>query len=308
MPESPSGNAVNGLGETRRRRPTPVMWHRPDKIAHGAIQDYVNRSFEDHPKLGGIFNVPERRAKPVPIADKRAERSPEEWTALVKQFALDHESDLVGIARVEDHWFFECAPASGPFIIVSAVAMDYETMQHAPEPDAAVEVATQYNRGTRTARTIANFIREQGYEAEGHGGPYAGPVNLLPAALAAGLGELGKHGSIINRSLGSCLRLAGVLTDLPLIPDEPVDIGAADFCAACQVCTNACPPGAISADKKMVRGTEKYYVDFDLCMPYFAAHHGCGICVAVCPWSRPGTGPLLSQKMLRRRARRDEQA
>ena len=35
-------------------------------------------------------------------------------------------------------------------------------------------------------------------------------------------------------------------------------------------------------------------------MPYFADTHGCGICIAVCPWSRPGVAPKLAEKMTRR--------
>ena len=48
----------------------------------------------------------------------------------------------------------------------------------------------------------------------------AGPVNLIPPALACGFGELGKHGSIINRRYGASFRLASVLTEMPLIEDQ----------------------------------------------------------------------------------------
>ena len=30
---------------------------------------------------------------------------------------------------------------------------------------------------------------------------------------------------------------------------------------SCQICTNACPPGAIVENKQMVRGVERWYVD-----------------------------------------------
>ena len=54
----------------------------------------------------------------------------------------------------------------------------------------------------------------------------------------------------------------------------------------------------------MVRGVEKWYVDFDRCLPFFNQTFGCAICIAACPWSRPGVGFNLAAK-LARRAERD---
>ena len=109
----------------------------------------------------------------------------------------------------------------------------------------------------------------------------AGAVNLIPAAIAAGLGELGKHGSIINRRLGSNMRIAYVLTEAPLMPDRPDVFGADDFCTHCRLCAQACPPDAISQTKQWLRGALKWYVDFDKCVPYFNDTRACGICIAV---------------------------
>jgi ferredoxin len=50
-----------------------------------------------------------------------------------------------------------------------------------------------------------------------------------------------------------------------------------------------------------VRGAEKWYVDFDKCIGYFNETNGCGICIAECPWSRPGVAPRLAEKLGRRR-------
>ena len=86
---------------------------------------------------------------------------------------------------------------------------------------------------------------------------------------AAGLGELGKHGSLISREFGPNVRLATVLTDLPLEIDAPVDIGVEDLCAGCRRCTIDCPADAIADTKQLVRGALKWYVDFDRCVPYF---------------------------------------
>ncbi len=114
---------------------------------------------------------------------------------------------------------------------------------------------------------------------------------------------LGKHGSLINRRFGSGFRLSAVTTDMPLEYDQADEFGADDFCTNCQVCRNACPPDAIFDEKQLVRGTHKWYVDFDKCIPYFGENFACGICIAVCPWTRPGIADNLLVKMARRKAR-----
>ena len=96
-------------------------------------------------------------------------------------------------------------------------------------------------------------------------------------------------------------RLGAIVTDLPLVYDDPEDIGVDDFCASCQVCTTNCPPQAIFPEKQLIRGVERWYVDFDKCIPYFVENHGCGICIGVCPWSEEGRGETLMEKMLAKR-------
>ena len=171
----------------------------------------------------------------------------------------------------------------------------------ASEDDAQTEYHNQYRRGNRSAIKMANWICEHGQYAEPNGGPEAGSTLYIPAAVEAGLGELGKHGSLINRESGSWFRLSAVKTNLELVADKPVDIGVDAFCINCKICEQACPVDAIYPSKQLVRGIEKWYVDFDKCIPFFTGHRGCGICIAECPWSRPGVGPNLAEKMLKRR-------
>jgi len=129
----------------------------------------------------------------------------------------------------------------------------------------------------------------------------AGSLLMIPPAIECGFGELGKHGSIINKDYGSSFRLAAILTNVPLIPTPKVHYDVDDFCARCQVCSNACPPDAILPEKVPVRGETKWYVDFDKCIPFFNEHFGCGICIAVCPWSIPGRGPRIVEQLMRRK-------
>ena len=302
-----SGNTVNGLGETEVRRPSPIYWHYGDiEMPHKALQDYYLHHFDAKPELAdfhlkyggrGGHKPPEKPAEP-------AKDTPSNWVRRVKAHALAHEADLVGIAPVRPEWVFEGYEVREPWIVMLGVAMDHTELAKAPETPSAVEVIRQYNRGTRAAREVANFIQGHGFAARPHGGPMAGPMLLIPPAIECGMGELGKHGSMINRTYGSSFRLAGVLTDLPLVADAPDIFGADDFCSSCQICTTACPPDAIFREKQTVRGVEKWFVDFDKCIPYFNDTQGCGICIAACPWSTPGRAPRMAEKMSARRRER----
>jgi epoxyqueuosine reductase QueG len=269
------------------------------------VTDYHRRS----PAIREIYNPDaDRGVAPVAQAPTATQKSVEDWTAAIKTCALANEADLVGITRMRPDYIYEGYTIDEPWVIIVGVAMDYDSLDQSPpsfeNPEAGVEVGRQYNRAARACRVLRNFILDHGYFAKAWQGPYASALNMLPAAIEAGFGELGKHGSLINREYGSMFRLSAVTTDLPLRADTPDEFGADDFCLQCQVCSRACPPDAIADDKQMVRGVEKWYVDFDKCIPYFGAALGCAICIARCPWSKPGTAPRLAEKLLRRRDRR----
>ena len=187
--------------------------------------------------------------------------------------------------------------------IMLGVLHDYEAIAKAPEVEAGLEVVDQYIRAARAAKTVAGWMRTKGWEAEAVTGPMTGALAMIPPALACGFGELGKHGSIINPEFGASFRLSAVLTDAPFAATTARAHGVDDFCQSCRICEDACPPEALSAEKKTVRGVEKWYVDFDKCLPFFNQTHGCAICIAVCPWSRPGVGLNIAAKLARRSER-----
>ena len=77
-----------------------------------------------------------------------------------------------------------------------------------------------------TAKLLANWIREQGWYADPKMGPNTEDVLMIPAAIESGIGQLGKHGSLISKKWGSNFRLSMVLTDLPLISDNSEEFGS----------------------------------------------------------------------------------
>ena len=299
-----SGNTINGLGETEQRRPSPFFWHPPDKHPWGGLQIAARESSRRCPGAAAAFQAAYCYPELVPVAAQRADSPAHEWTEAVRSFALAHEADALGIASMDPLYVFEGYDIEEPWVIVLGLAHDYERLKEVPSDETngvgVCDVGDQYARGTRASYALANWIREKGYKANPYPGPMAGALALIPAAIAAGLGELGKHGSLISRHFGSGVRLAGVTTDMPLIPSGRDRFGADEFCSTCQICTQACPPAAISPHKQMVRGVERWYVDFDKCIPFFAEAASCGICIAECPWTRPAVRPKLLETMARR--------
>jgi epoxyqueuosine reductase len=299
-----SGNPINGVGETTPRRPSPFFWHPPDQHPWGDLQMVARQSSRKCPGSTEAFQAAYTYPELNAVSPTRNQAPVEELTEEVRNFALTHEADDVGIAPLEPTYVFEGYTIEHLWVIVLALAHNYERLREVPSDETngigVCDVGDQYARGTRSSYNLANWIRSQGYQADPYPGPMAGALLLIPPAIAAGLGELGKHGSLISPRFGSGVRLAGVTTDMPLLRTAPRRFGADEFCANCQVCTQACPPGAITPGKQMVRGVERWYVDFDKCIPYFAEAASCGICIAECPWTRPSVRPKLLATMARK--------
>ena len=297
------GNAVNGLGEPEVRRPTMVWWA-PDmeQADFGQAQNWFYRHEQPDDEMAALRT---RRREVIdlplpPVAAERTERSPDEWTALLEQFVAAGDCEMTGVARLRPEWVFDHEYTDLRNVIVLGVQHDYEELRHVPELRGGKDVTRQYVRAAEASKKVTAWLRQEGFRAEAVTGPMTGTILLIPPALECGFGELGKHGSIINPEFGAAFRLGAVLTDAPFAPTPSREFGIDDFCTRCRVCEKACPPEAISPDKKLVRGTNKWYVDFDRCIPFFAESSGCAICIAVCPWSKPGVGLNIADKLARR--------
>ncbi len=301
-----SGNDVNGLGETTTGRPRPVFWRTDGhSIAHSAVLRHFYGQDADNPL---IREARERRekTKDVPshdVAPEQPAHSPEKWSELAKQAGLECGADLVGICAYDPQWTYtDREDPLGKWAIVLGFAHDYENLKLAPHIHTYVEYVDQYARAGRAAKLLVNWIRDRGWPAEAKTGPLSDDVIMIPAAIEAGLGVLGKHGSMINPVFGANFRLSMVTTDMPLVSDKPVNFGADLFCQTCKICSKACPPQAIYDEKQVVRGQTKWYVNFDKCLPYFVDNRTCGMCIAQCPWSRPGLAEKMVTKMAKRMA------
>ena len=301
-----SGNVINGLGETTPRPPRMVYWApEPDDIPHCQMQLWFYTRDPDDPHIARArAERAERLAADVPpLSGAPVQRTPEEWTKALLAYGETADLEKVGVTEMREAYLMDGAEVSASRVVMIAVAHDYDEISQAPETRAGAEVLKQYGRAGAAAKALAGWLRQQGWEAKPVTGPFTTEIAMIPPAIDCGFGELGKHGSIISAEFGSSFRLAAVLTDAPFAPTPPPDLGVDDFCMSCRICEDACPPEALWPEKQTVRGVEKWYVDFDKCLPFFNEHQGCSICIAVCPWSRPDVGLNLAAKLKRRRER-----
>ena len=107
------------------------------------------------------------------------------------------------------------------------------------------------------------------------------------------MGEMGRLGYLMTREFGPRQRLSAVTTDLPLVPDEPVDIGVEDFCRICRKCAVCCPSRSIpEGDPQEVNGSLRWKLNEMTCFEYWGkVGTDCNVCMRVCPWSHARTLP-----------------
>ena len=305
-PSNISGNEINGVGDTEIRKPDIVWWATEnDKISFGEMQEWF---YKNEPKDENLMKLRDERRSiintPLPeIKEERSEKKPSEWNDSLNQFLDKGICEKIGVTNLRQEWVYAHHRTEFKNVILLGIAHDFDELISAHTLQAGIEVTSQNCRAASAANEVAAWIRQQGWDAEPVTGPMVGKILMIPHALEAGFGELGKHGSLITPEFGSAFRLGAVLTDTPFELTQKVNHGIDEFCSNCRVCENACPPIAIKPEKQMVRGETRWSVDFDKCIPFFAETSGCAICIAVCPWSRPGVGVKLAEKLARRAER-----
>jgi reductive dehalogenase len=180
-------------------------------------------------------------------------------------------------------------------VIVIGTAMDLELTATVPSALAATATGMGYTHDAVTLMSLAQFIRNLGYEA--HASMNDTGLNI-PLAIQAGLGEYGRHGLLITRDFGPRIRIGKIFTDMPLAVDAPDYFGVKEFCDICQACSNACPPKAIPFDGPKAQAPNrssfatirKWTTDAEKCFKFWTSQNTeCSICIRVCPYNRTFT-------------------
>ncbi len=154
-------------------------------------------------------------------------------------------------------------PKSMRNVVVLAVEMDFDAIATYPGGPGAAATGNGYSRMTFTVACLAEFIRGLGYQAI----PCGNCTGLsIPMAIDAGLGELGRLGLLITPRYGPRVRLAKVITDMPLLPDRPTQ------------------PIDISNSP----GINRWPINHPRChLVWSQTGLDCANCIRVCPFNKP---------------------
>lgn len=252
---------------------------------------------------------PESVAKLNPYISKediltKADMDPAKATQIVKKWAKHLGADLVGVCKVDPRWFYshrgriyyndwenwgkEISDPL-PYAVVIATEMDHDMISSAPHTPTMVESGYNYARGAYITTILSRWFGAMGYKAIAQHSRHYDAVEV-PMAIDAGLGELGRFGYLIADKFGPRVRLFSVETDMPLVPDKPIDIGVEKFCEACVKCGESCPSKSIPIEKEKTvdRGIERWKINEETCFEYWGKiGTDCCVCMAICPYSRP---------------------
>ena len=86
-----------------------------------------------------------------------------------------------------------------------------------------------------------------------------------------------------------------MFTDLPLIPDKPIQFGVKEFCQECNKCASSCPAKAIPHGEPQAEppnfsslsGIKKWTINAEKCFKFWVGMNtDCAICIRVCPYNK----------------------
>jgi len=236
-----------------------------------------------------------------PVVDE-----PGEMSRKVKKAARFLGADLVNIGLLDSRWIYSHSfhfvtrehekleiPEECRYAVVIAIEMDYATIKVSPTCISRAVAGLAYSQMAFVAASLAQFIRDLGYTAI----PSGNDTGLnIPIAIDAGMGELSRNGLLITPEFGPRVRIAKVLTDLPLEPDPPLEFGVAQFCERCVKCATHCPAQCIQYGERTDKpvnistspGVLKWPIDAEKCLGFWARNGtSCCNCIGVCPFNKP---------------------
>ena len=246
-----------------------------------------------------------------PVADTPDEAcaDPAENTRALKSLSYLLGAELTGICEVPDYAWYSHVDKGEPvemrhkYAVVMLIDQEYDTMEGASGDDfiSGAQSMRAYMRGAVIAGVMGELLRSIGFSSRAQTNNDS-EVLHLPLLLLAGLGELSRIGELVlNPFVGPRFKSVVLTTDIPLVPDKPIDFGLQYFCSNCWKCARECPCDAITwGDKVMFNGYEMWKLDAERCARYRMTNQrglACGRCMKTCPLNKVVTwdGPIATQ-------------
>ena len=246
-------------------------------------------------------------------------RDPEFLARHIKETAYFLRADAVGICELPQYAVYSHGGATGEAIHLNhkyAIAILVDQDSRTADASTGYDWISNsmsfvaYSASGFIACLLADYIRRLGFPARAHHAMNY-QVVVPPILLWAGLGEMSRMSEcVLHPFLGPRFKAAIITTDLPLLPDKPIDFGLQDFCMKCKKCAQKCPSGALSDGPRIMHnGYERWPGDVKKCTSMRIGNQkgaSCGTCMTVCPWNKPSTplhraaGTLLRHSSLAR--------
>ena len=281
---------LGGFGDVLKKRMEDFTVRVPIGASYYHFQKYLN----DYPE-----NEVAPEKAPLPEDTRIVTRH-------IKKMAYFTGAEMVGVCEVPRDVYYATKVDGTPvervyrYAVVFLVRTQLPTIaaSHGDEWLDDTVAYQAYQRLACMSNTLADYIRRLGWPARSDA--FNNYVTIMPRLVAlAGLGEFSRLGIVVNPFMGAAFKAAAVLTDLPLVPDSPIDFGLQNYCSVCKICAEQCPMHAISTgEQEEYRGYMLWRTDERRCVAHGAANpHGCtcGRCAKVCPFTRPDCGPECFQ-------------
>jgi ferredoxin len=233
----------------------------------------------------------------------------EENTRALKSLSYVLGAELTGVCEIPDYAWYSHVDGGKPvechhkYAVVMLIDQEYDTMEGASGDDfiSGAQSMRAYMRGSVVAGIMAEHLRALGFSSRAQTNADS-EVLHIPLILLAGLGELSRIGELVlNPFVGPRFKSVVMTTDMPLVPDKPIDFGLQYFCSNCWKCARECPCDAITwGDKVMFNGYEMWKLDAERCARYRLTNQrglACGRCMKTCPLNKVVTwdGPIATQ-------------